>query len=393
MVLTSTFPRWKDDIEPPFVFELCRALHDFDIHVIAPHAEGSLSEELMDGIHVYRFHYAPEKLEKLAYNGGISSNLKTSPWKYFLIQGFLLSQFFLAYRIAKKHDIHLIHAHWMIPTGLIGASLRELLPGENRLVVTAHGGDVHGLKGKIFSALRRWVAKEADCVSVVSQNLKQKALNEAWPAKHLALAPMGVDLQQNFIPKLRNQTKPTVVFAGRLVSKKGVSHLISAMHEVIKHLPNCQLLIAGHGPLRQQLQQQTEELGLSQHVSFLGPYTITELPSILQRGNIAAFPFDTAVSGDEEGLGLTTIEAMGCGIPVIVGNVPAIHDVVIDEETGLIVDPKDYKKFSQQIVALLQDPEKQKRLVDNAHRFASSHFDWKVSANTYEIIFNRILPP
>lgn len=200
LVLTTTFPRWTDDFEPPFVYELCRRLHGFDVHVVAPHATGSALYEVLDGVHVHRFRYAPERLETLAYNGGITANLRRSRWKYLLLQGFLLGLFFTALRVARRHGIHLIHVHWMVPNGLVGAALRQLLPGKNHLLVTAHGADVFALRGRLFAALRRWVAGEADLVSVVGGSLKEAGVHERWPVTAIEVAPMGVDLQRQFIP-------------------------------------------------------------------------------------------------------------------------------------------------------------------------------------------------
>ncbi len=389
-MLTTTFPRWKDDIEPPFVYELCRRLTDFEIHVIAPHAPGSRQSEIMDGIHVHRFRYAPEKLETLAFDGGIAANLKRSRWKYLLLQGFLLSQFFLAYRIARQHQIHLIHAHWMIPTGLIGATLRELLPGKNRLLITAHGGDVHQLRGTIFQKLRRWVAQEADCVSVVSRSLEEKAAQEQWPAHDIAIAPMGVDLHSMFVPAPRTSDTPTVVFAGRLVPKKGVPHLLEAMHRVATQMPDCRLLIAGDGPLRELLQARAKTLGLASQVEFLGRYHLHDLPAIFQRGDIAVLPFDTAKDGDAEGLGLTAVEAMGCGLPTIVGDVPAIHDVVIHKKNGLIVDPRNTTELAHQIVDLLNNPKTMRKYAANGRTYCLQNFDWEICAQRYTDLLKGI---
>ena len=58
LVLTSTFPRWKNDTTPPFVFELEKRLSkDFEIHILAPHHKGAKKEEIMEGLHVHRFQY------------------------------------------------------------------------------------------------------------------------------------------------------------------------------------------------------------------------------------------------------------------------------------------------------------------------------------------------
>jgi len=390
LVLTTTFPRWVNDVEPPFVFELCRRLKEFEVHVVAPHAPGAATEEVMDGVHVHRFRYALEKLETLAFDGGIAANLKRSPWKYALLQWFLLGMFFRAFQVGRKYDIHLIHAHWMIPTGLIGATLRELLPGENKLLVTAHGGDVHSLKSSIFKRLRTWVANEADAATAVSHNLAEAGIAEGWPKDTLLIAPMGVNLKHTFTPKQRSQDFPTLVFAGRLVQKKGIQHLIEAMPNVCRQFPGCQLLVAGDGPLLESLKERCEKLEIVGQVQFLGRYQLEELPDILRRGNIATLPFDTAEDGDVEGLGLTAVEAMGCGIPVIVGDVAAVRDVVTPSKNGVVVNSRNHDQLSQAIIELLGNQELRKCLAEQAIADVRSSFDWDICAERYQLLLLKL---
>ena len=391
LVLTTTFPRWKGDVEPPFVFELCRRLSDFEVHVIAPHAPGAETEETMGGVHVHRFRYAPNKLETLAFNGGIAANLKRSPWKYLLLQGFLLGMFFRAMQVARKHGIHMIHAHWMLPTGLIGATMKELLPGDNKLVLTAHGADVHQLKGKLFDKLRRWVANEADCVSVVSQALELRAREQGWQPDELIVAPMGVDTQDLFKAAPDTEEKNTIVFAGRLVPKKGPQHLVESFALIAEVAPDSKLLIAGDGPLKQSLQERVETLGIAGKVRFTGRYRLDELPRILCSGEVVALPFDIAADGDAEGLGLTAIEAMACRVPVIVGDVPAIHDIVRHEVNGLIVDSRDHQAIAKGVLRLLRSPDQRASLAEAGRDHAKKHFDWAVCAQRYADIFQRLI--
>lgn len=389
-MLTTTFPRWKDDHEPGFVYELCRRLRGFEVHVVAPHAKGAKENELMDGVHVHRFRYAPEHFETLAYAGGIAANLRRSRWKYLLLQGFLLGMFFRSLKVARQHDIHLIHAHWMIPTGLVGATLRELLPGDNRLLLTAHGGDVHGLRGRLFVSLRRWVSGEADTTCVVGNHLRDTALQEQWPRQEIPIAPMGVDLDSRFTPAASHTPGKTLVFAGRLVSKKGVQHLLEAMKLLLERVPDARLLVAGHGPLEEVLRARCTSLGLDEHVSFLGSYTLPRLPDILRRGDVAVLPFDTASDGDQEGLGLTVVEAMGCGLPVVAGDVPAVHDMIEHGRTGLLVKASDHQALCDEIAGLLEDPARAGRLASAAREYALQHFDWEASAATYSRLLEQM---
>ena len=390
LVLTTTFPRWHKDVEPPFVFELCRRLEDFEVHVVAPHAPDAETEEIMDGIHVHRFRYAPKKLETLAFGGGIAANLKRSPWKYLLLQGFLLGMFFRAFQVAREHKIHLIHAHWMIPTGLIGATLKELLPGDNKLLVTAHGGDVHGLKGRFFQALRRWVAGEADTLSVVSRSLHEVGITEAWEAQHMPVAPMGCDLQNTFFPREKQPRRPTLLYAGRLSPTKGVPHLLEAMKAVVEANPDTSLLIAGDGELEAPLKRQCTDLGLEENVTFLGRYALEALPGLFARSDIAVLPFVVTPDGNADGFGLTTIEAMGSGLPVVVGDVPASREIVEHQKTGLLVQANDPEQLSKAILSLLNDPASARKIAQNGRKTVAEQFDWSACAARYSEILHDL---
>ena len=125
LVLTSTFPRWKDDVEPPFVYELSRRLNSkYSVHILAPHASGTAAEEYFDGMRVTRYRYFFPRWESLAYHGGILANLKQNPLRYLLIPFFLIGQLVALVRLLRNCRYDCIHAHWLIPQGLIAIIAR-----------------------------------------------------------------------------------------------------------------------------------------------------------------------------------------------------------------------------------------------------------------------------
>lgn len=383
LVLTSTFPRWQGDHEPAFVFELARRLTDrFEVTVLAPHAPGAADEERMEGVQVQRFHYAPERLELLAYEGGIPSKLKRRPWMALLVPWFLTAQLLATFRLMRRIGPHVIHAHWLLPSGLIAALVQEL-PGANfRLVVTAHGADVHLTGGWLSRTLKREVLRSADVVTVVSRALRDR-LAESLPQASFEVAPMGVDLRQRFVPEPPLVTDPVLVFAGRLVEKKGVADLLRAMPTIIKRVNGTRLLIVGDGPLRDELHALCRQLGLDDAVEFLGSIPNPQLPQILRRGRLAVLPFRVAADGDQEGLGLVTVEAMGCGIPVITTDLPAIQDVVQDGHTGRLTPPGDPARLAERVIELLGDQPHATTLAENARRAAFARFDWDGVSRRY----------
>lgn len=132
------------------------------------------------------------------------------------------------------------------------------------------------------------------------------------------------------------------------------------MPRILAGFPDVQLTVIGAGPLESELRRQCRSLGLTGQVFFLGSQPQSKLPEFYQQAAMAVFPFVRAKDGDQEGLGLVVIEAMGCGCPVIASDLPAIKDSVVHEKTGLVFPPGDSTTLAQLIINTLQHPEKQK---------------------------------
>ena len=147
LVLTSTYPRWRNETEPGFVHELSRRLTDqFDVRVVGPHAPGALRHENMDGVEIRRFRYAPVRLQTLVNDGGIVTNLKRQPWKWLLVPSFILGLFWSTWREIRRWRPDVVHAHWLIPQGLVMALLSALSSRTPPYVVTSHGADLFALR-------------------------------------------------------------------------------------------------------------------------------------------------------------------------------------------------------------------------------------------------------
>jgi glycosyltransferase involved in cell wall biosynthesis len=378
LVLTSTYPRWAGDPEPGFVHELSRRLTDtFDVRVIGPHAAGALVRERLDGVDVHRYRYAPVALETLVNHGGILANLKRSLWKWLLVPTFLVGQYLSLRRALREFQPQVIHAHWLLPQGLIAALGRQDVP----LVATSHGADLFGLRGKWFAKLRRWVVPRISVVTLVSEAMRQRLLAEQPQANALVMS-MGVDVRERFVPAAVERNPAELLFVGRLVEKKGLHHLLHALPQVIAECPGARLTIAGFGPERERLERIVAELDLKAHVDFVGAMPQASLPALYQRAAIFVAPFIEADDGDQEGLGLVVAEAMACGCPVIVGNVPATQDLV-DASSGIRVPASDHAQLARAIVALLKDDEGRDRLGRHARAHVEQHYSWDAVAERY----------
>ncbi|QVL49805.1 MAG: glycosyltransferase family 4 protein [Thiocapsa sp.] len=386
LVLTSTFPRWRDDVEPPFVFELSRRLTDtFDITVLTPRAPGSLEHETLDGLRVIRFPYFIRSRENLAsHGGGILNRLRANPLNYLLVPPFLIGQLWALIRVLRHDDWDLIHAHWLIPQGLVALLARRLARRPVPLVCTSHGGDLFALRGIAFRALKRAVLRASHRISVVSQAMRDEVLALGIAPEKVAVIPMGVDLRERFTPDPRTPREQNqLLFVGRLVEKKGVGLLLKALPRILLAFPDTRLTIVGSGPLETELRELAASLRISDHVDFEGMVPQSDLPAFLRSATLFVAPFMVADSGDQEGFGLVLVEAMGCGCPVICGDVPAVRDIVLDENNGVLINPRNPVELADAIADLLADPIRRDRYAANARRNCAEVFDWGTIAARY----------
>ena len=392
LVLASTYPRWAGDPEPGFVHELARRLTGhFKVTVLCPHAPGVPTEETIDAVDVVRYRYAPEAWETLVNDGGIVANLKRANWKYLLVPSFVLAQLWYAWRLARRLRVDVVHAHWLVPQGLI-AAIMQWLPGRNvPFVVTSHGADLYALKGPWLDRIKTFVARRAAAVTVVSSAMRERLGELGVPAGKVSVQPMGVDLTERFVPDPAvPRSRRRILFVGRFVEKKGLRYLLKAMPLVLRQMPDASLDIAGFGPEEAVLKGQVRSLGLDMHVRFLGGLSQSQLPDLYRRAALLVAPFVQAGSGDEEGLGLVLVEAIGCGCPVVVGRVPAIADVLGESHPEVVVDPKDATALAARIVEVLSDAATSAAAAEVLLTTAASKFDWSGVCRRYGALLRRV---
>jgi len=385
LVMASTYPRWRDDHEPGFVHALARRMVDrFRVIVTTPSSPGASAREVLDGVEVRRFRYAPRGAETLVHDGGMIANLRRSPWKWLLLPGFLAAQVHAAWSILRREDIALVHAHWLLPQGamlaLIGLLRRRLPPW----FVTAHGADVHGMRGALATRFKRFAARRAARVCVVSAGMVDIVRGLGVPPERIGILPMGVDLQSLFVPDDQaTRRADRLLFVGRLVAKKGVADLVEALARLARAGPVPDLDIVGFGPEREALEALVVERGLAGSVRFLGPLRQADLVAYYRHATLLAAPFRPAPDGDEEGLGLVLVEAAGCGCPIVSTRLPAVADVLAHDVSASLVPPASPGELAQAIATLLADPGRRERQALAARARVLERYDWDGRAAAY----------
>ena len=395
LIVTSTFPRWQNDTDPPFVFELAKRLTgDFDITVLTPGYPGALADEIMEGVKVHRFRYFLKSLEILAGSEGILPTLKKNRLFFLLVPFFILAEFFALIRLIKENKPDIIHAHWLLPQGFV-AGLAHKITGVP-FVVTTHGADIYGLQGKIATTLKGFALRNATTVTVVSKNIKKTIIEKFGHTIHAEVASMGVDSTHfnpdKNDPQLRERYEikgPFLLYVGRLSEKKGVSYLLHAMPLVINRVPDCKLLIIGTGELRGELKHQADSLALQDHVVFTGAIPNNQLPAFFATADIFIGPSVVSSGGDTEGFGLTFVEAAMSGCFVVATDVGGITDIIEDGETGFLVREKDPQAIADVLISILEQEQKFSGIREKARKKMLSQFDWQSIAGRYALLLKH----
>lgn len=380
LVLASTYPRWTGDPEPGFVHELCRRLATrFDVTALVPDAPGADPSGPLDGVQVVRYRYAPRRWQTLVQQGGIASNLRRAPWKWLLVPAFILGQYLAARRLLRRSAFDLVHAHWLIPQGLVARAL-----GGVPYVVTSHGGDLFGLRGRALTAAKRHVAASAAGMTVVSNAMRAEAARLGLAPPRLEVLPMGVDLRERFVPDTAiARSTDRLLFVGRLVAKKGVRHLLDALPAIRARRPGVVLDVIGYGPELEALRAQAQRLGLGDCVNFLGALEQKDLPRLYRSASLLVAPFVRDDAGDQEGLPVVLMEAIGCGCPVIAGAVEGIEDLLGSATVEITVRADDSAALAAAVLRDLGDPAGAAARAARVRAAVADRLDWSRIAAAY----------
>lgn len=397
LVLTTTFPRWKNDTTPAFVYELSKRLNEeeLEIVVLVPHCEGAKRFEIMDGLNVYRFPYFyPTKYQRLAYGGGILPSLKKSNLAKIQVPLLFLSELFYAFKIIREKKIDVIHSHWIIPNGLVGAVCRRIFG--IRHITTLHGSDINTIKkSKILSRICSFILHNSDRITANSSYTKNIILSIDDRAKNkVEVVPMGVDINRF---KSEDNTNLKEVFGaeylilnvGRLIDWKGTKYLIIAMKEVIKNFPNAKLLIGGDGPEKGKLEKLTEELNLKKSVIFAGYIEAIDLPKYYNSADVFVLP-SINIEGQTEAFGVVLLEVMASGTSVIGSNIGGIVDIINDGKNGFLAQPGNPKDIADKIITLLSNEKLRQKISAEGLKTVQEKFLWNSVTERFIEVYEEL---
>src|SRR5262245_14863215 len=388
MVATS-YPRFPGDGVGSFMEPIAKgvAARGHEVHLVAPWHPAITRGKVEDGVHFHFFHYAPLKSPSVfGYATGLreDTRLKASAWAVAPLA--VASGTWKAMRVAVKRKATIMHAHWVVPGGVMATLGRRGLP----MVVSLHGSDVFiaervGVAGRAAHA----VFQRAAWVTACSDDLTARAISLGARRDRIETVPYGVDTRR-FAPdpaarkQIRAQLgigdEPLVFSAGRLVRKKGFEYLIDAVASLQHDLTNLRLIIAGDGDLRHELAARARAALLPSQIQLVGNQSQDDVARFAAAADIVAVPSVHDEAGNVDGLPNFALEALATATPVVATKVGGLPQAVDDGVTGRLVPERNAQALASTIGELLANPSMARQLGLTARFKVERDFSWARAA-------------
>ena len=355
----------------------------FQIVVLSPDFKGSNKVEYSDGVKIFKHKQFPFMGIKLADGYPIMSKLKKNKLYWFTVPFFLLYQLLALRKIISNEKIKIIHAHWIIPQGVVAVIYKKFINRKIKILASVHGTDVNDFKGFFEKRLIKFVLNNIDELTVVSNALKNDIVRLGYN-KEIFIFPTNIDTQL-FSPDekdvtLKEQlgiTGEFILFVGSLIKNKGVHILIEAMPKISVVFPKAKLVVVGTGQLKQELVERSRKLGITNNVIFTGVVSNKQLPSYYATADLFVLP------SFSEGLGNVITEALSCKTLVLASPLEVFKDRIIENKTGFYLKEINPDKISSRIIQIMKNKEAYKEVSENGRNLVVSNFDWAIAEEKY----------
>lgn len=350
----------------------------------------SLDRDRYNVIFIYLSGYGVDRspVKEAGYEAFCLSNMKR-------INAFRPSILLNLVRILKQHNVHILHCHRHKPS--VYGALAGMFAKTPVVLSHVHGlSRTRNLGRRLFNFLAfRKVNRIIGCAESVREDVLKN--NPSLRREKVIALENSIDFGRFADPSItRAQAKsklsevPASAFVYGTVARfgpyKGHSFLIKAFERVREQVPSAHLILAGDGPLKEEIQEQAARAGLDDSVHFLGRRN--DVPRLLRAMDAFVLP-----SVGSEGMPLVILEAMAAGVPCIASSLSGIPEIINDDDVGFLVPPGDDNALAEAMTALANSPEqKRNTLIENARERVRTNFSHNVVkeklANIYEMEMN-----
>jgi glycosyltransferase involved in cell wall biosynthesis len=389
LFLTQTYPRFEGDPAGPFIRDLARGLvrGGDRVTVLTPHAEGVAAAWEDGGVEVHSFRYAPERREVLGYGRSLEADERVKGGAALAAPLYALAARRAVRRQLGRRPFDLVHAHWIVPNGLVAAAAGGRAP----LAIGLHGSDVFLAEKRGVRTLARWALSRSRLLTGCSPELVDRVRALGFPAERSRVIPYGVDVE-TFSPDPSRRslwrerlgipgTAPLLLGVGRMATKKGFQVLIEILPALLGEFPDLAVVLAGGGDLLDRFREAARPWG--ERVRFPGPVLRDTLPDLYRAADLFTLPAVHDARGNVDGLPNVILEAMASGLAVVASGISGIPLAVEEGRTGLLVPERDPAALLGALRRLLADPAGARALGEAGRRKALTELTWDAVAARY----------
>lgn len=294
--------------------------------------------------------------------------------------------------VARFHDIDLFHVHYALPHASVAFLAQQILQGYDLhipFITTLHGTDITLVgKDKSYKPVVRFSIEKSNGVTAVSDFLKEDTLKHFGVKNEIRVIPNFVDIERfrphnkdHFRKMIASQGEKILIHTSNFRKVKRIEDVIRIFALVKQEIPS-KLMMVGDGPERGPAEDLCREMGLCDYITFLGSQNAVE--EIYAVGDLFLMP------SESESFGLSALEAMSSGVPVIASNAGGLPEVVNDGENGFTSEVGDVEKMAKDALSLLQDEEKWQTFSTAARQHAEK-FTTKFIVPMYEEYYVEVL--
>ena len=396
VMVTSSYPRFPGDGVGSFVEPIAKgvAALGHEVHLVAPWHPAITRSQAEDGVAFHFFRYAPApSLNLFGYAAAMQADTKLRGAAWAVAPIALAAGWFKAWRVATTRRATVLHAHWVLPSGLIAAEAA----GHRPVVVSLHGSDVFVAERSVLAGrAARHAFRRAGWVTACSDDLRARAVSLGADPARIETVPYGVDVAR-FAPDpaARRDVRaarglgsaPVVFAAGRLVSKKGFEYLIDAAGPLAAAFPALRVLIAGGGDLHGALAERVARQGAP--VTLLGNLSQAEIARWTAAADVIAVPSIRDDAGNVDGLPNFALEALASGTPVVATTAGGLPQAIADGANGRLVPERAPDALAATIADLLHHPERAAAFGAAARERAGRDFSWRAAAGRFVAAYDR----
>jgi len=348
----------------------CLAKSGYDVTVVTSRFDNLPHKEQTDNLTVHRI---PSLRRKQDRSGAVEQIL------------FMISASLWTLQLIPRLKPSTTLAFFGVPSGAIAWVIKKLF--KIPYIVSLRGGDVPGFRPydfdfyhKLVSPLLHIIWKQAFAVVANSNGLRNLA--QSFDSRfEIPIIPNGVDLDV-YAMKEHDWSTPRILSVGRIVHQKGLDLAVHALSD-LKDL-NWEWRIVGDGPEMNALKTLAAQLGISDRVIFQGWQSRAELIQCYKHSNLFLFP------SRHEGMPNAVLEAMASGLPVIASRIAGYEELVLDSETGLLVESENKEALRNALRDLLADPTLRQRMGAASRRRVEQHYSWENTARQYAALLEKV---